>query len=179
MLTTYQGRCFIGRQEACVLVPYGDGNHNSWGFGRNVVGLALNTPPLTVEQAWVMLGEDIERREADIVRWLTVPVQPHQHDCLVSTYFQAGSQVRTVIDHLNRGGLDSAMQALCSIVRDSSHRTFRLGLAKRRLAEATLFTEGDYGDISTFKLWDANPRTTAFRWHAFPPPETHNAPQVN
>lgn len=175
MAVPYQLLCFIARQEAGVLRPYGDGKHFSQGFGHNSPDLTERSPPITLEEAWALLKQDVAEREAIIDRMLTVPLPAHKRGAMISAYFQAGNQVRPVIDLINAGNEDDAMVGLFAINRDSSFGKFRLGLAKRRLAEVTLFVKADYGDLSRFKLWVGDPKTTPFVEMPFPP-ETADAP---
>ena len=160
--------CFIARQEACVLVSYQDGAHFSIGFGHNDPGLTADAT-ITLDDAWALFKKDLEPREKSVDELIDVPLQPHQLDACVSLYYQAGNQLRAVAALINAGSIDEAMATLLSINRDYTFKQFRLGLAKRRLAEATLFMKADYGDLSTLKLFKGNPRTTPFIEVPFPP----------
>lgn len=165
---TYRGLCFIAKQEACVLVAYQDGKHFSIGFGDNDPGLTMGSTTTLVE-AWAKLKINVAARELIVNSMLTVPVQPNQFDALVSAFYQGGSKIRLPIALINAGLEEEAMAMLLSFNRDSTHNEFRLGLAKRRLAEAVMFLRADYGDLSVVKLFSDDPRTTPFTEVPFPP----------
>ena len=167
MNTSYKGRCFIAQREACVTVAYEDGAHYSLGFGDNDPMLTAASTT-TLEAAWERLKENLIQREAAVNTLLKIQPDQQQFDALVSCYFQAGNQVRPVIALVNAGLNDDAMMALLAINRDSTHREFKLGLAKRRLAEATMFMLGDYGTLDTLKLFTGDPKTTPFTEVPFP-----------
>lgn len=170
MKTSYQGRCFIAAREACVLVPYGDGDNFAIGFGHNDPALTKDSPAITIEQAWAQFAADLVPRELVVNSTVIVPLKQHEFDALVSLYYQAGTAaLRAVAIRLSTGDVQGAMVELLSHNRDHSHSEFRLGLAKRRLLEATLFQTGDYGDISMMKLWRGDPHAGPPELVPFPP----------
>jgi GH24 family phage-related lysozyme (muramidase) len=151
-----------------VLVAYSDGHHFSIGFGHNDPALTAAST-ITAEDAWALFAKDLIPREDAVNAMLKIPVEQHQFDACVSLYYQGGNKLRVVADLINAGNIPEAMAMQLSFNRDYTHSEFHLGLAKRRLAEVTMFMTADYGDLSKMKLFAADPRTTPFTEVPFPP----------
>lgn len=149
-------------EEACVLVPYPDGPHLSVGFGHNDARLKLTDPPITVKRAIEMLREDLKSREADINRMLRFDAGARGQrvfDALLDAYYNKGNQVRPVIELFNRGQETDAIEHLRTINKNAAGE-YKAGLARRREREIGIWLHGDYGDISTMKLWRGDPHKT-------------------
>lgn len=170
MFVDYEGRCFIARHEACVLVPYKDGKHFSIGYGHNDPLLSAKSPTISFEQAWAMLKEDVIPRAAIVQKWLKVPVQQYEFNALVSGYYQAGKKMKEVVQLINVGDRGEAKALWMSYNRDQG--VFSDGLNERRNQERHLFTKGDYGKSAKparlLWLWRGDPRTTKREEVPFP-----------
>ncbi len=146
----------IAQEEAIVLVPYPDGPHMSIGTGHNDPALTGQTPPITVEQSIALLAADLVRREADVTKALKVPVSQEQFDALLDAYYNKEHAVLPVIALINEGKIPDAMALLQTLDRNSKSVQLK-GLTRRRAREVNLFLHGDYGDLSTVKIFRANP----------------------
>lgn len=167
MHVSYNGRCFIAKHEACVLVAYPDGHHFSIGFGHNNPELT-NESEITILEAFKLFKDDLIPREEAIAKLVKVPMLQHEFDTFVSVYYQAGNQVRRPIAFFNNGDRMEAMAELMAINRDYSKREFKPGLVKRRFNEMQLFLHGDYGDLTKMKLWKSDPSKTNYIEVPFP-----------
>lgn len=161
---------FIAQREACVLVPYPDGDHYSVGYGHNGPDVSPDSPAITPFEALMLFKQDLKPRVRSVnimLGWR--PIKQYQFGALVSGYYQAGSQMRPVCDLLNSNREDEALSVWCSIVRESSQpKRFKPGLAKRRWQETHLYWNGDYGDLTTLKLFRGLPRLTKVEEIPFP-----------
>lgn len=174
MNLSYRGKCAIAQREAYSRVVYQDGVNFSIGFGQNSPDLTADST-IELADAWALLDETIAEKVATVNKWLggRVVLQT-EFDALVSAHYQAGNKVEAVVRLL--AVPDEAMAMLASFNRDSTHFKWKLGLQKRRLAECTLFTLGEYGDLSTVKQYLVNPKEHPLDFTLIPfPPETPDA----
>ena len=164
MKTTWRGVRFIAQREAFVAVAYQDGAHMSIAFGRNDPSFKEGDE-VPLERGFEMLREDIEKREPELDRMIKTWVCPHMYDALMSLGYNAGMRAlreSEVMNALNAGLYAGAGDAFTRIKNHTP------GLMKRRLAERSVFLEGEYGDLSRFKIWRGDPRTTAPDTMEFP-----------
>ena len=171
--TSYNGLCYIAREEAIVLVPYLDGKYYAQGVGHNDPLLTAESPAKTLEEVWAEFRQGLIPREKTVNNWLKVTAHQNEFDCFVSSYLNAGSKVKGVVDLFNKGDKLEAMALLVSFNRISKTGQFSPGLARRRVREMQIFLKADYGDLSTVKLWttDPNVHPLDFTNIPFPPKE--------
>lgn len=165
----------IAQREACVTVSYADdtlgGDARSLGFGSQSLKPKVGDT-ITLDQAWVLLRQDIAKRDVDIAKYLTRPVSQWEWDALASLYFQAGTDaLKDVCAAYNRAhNYEHAIPALQfaqwahgrNPVTDEGH-------AKRRIREMAIAEFGEYGNLSTYLVFDGNPKLVAPRAVPFPP----------
>ena len=156
MQASFKCACLIAQEEAIVTVPYPDGPHFSIGTGHNDPKLTPSTPPITVEQALALLAADLIRRENDVTAALKAPLTQPQFDAIIDAYYNKEHAILPVIALINQGNVSEAMALLLTLTRNSKGIWLE-GLAKRRLREVALFLHGDYGDLSTVKVFRAYP----------------------
>ena len=90
MRTSAQGIALIREREGCVLRPYRD-SVGVWTDGvGNTVGVIPNGPPITQEKADDDLRRNLDRFEDAINDNVTVGLEQHQFDALVSFAFNVG-----------------------------------------------------------------------------------------
>lgn len=157
----------LGQEEALVLVSYPDGEHRSIGAGHNDSALTPDSK-ITLEEALALLAVDLVSREAAVAKMLKVPIKQWEFDALVDAYYNKGNLVAPVIDLLNAGHTGDAMAHLLTINRNKAG-VFLPGLAKRRFREMQLFLYGDYGDLTTIKVWRGPPSSTKPTIEPMPP----------
>jgi hypothetical protein len=91
------------------------------------------------------------------------------YDAVFSLLFNWGSgnlRKSDLLAELNQGHYGRAAD-LITTVKNSTP-----GLMKRRLSEREIFLNGDYGDVSQFRLYRTRPikgENTPFEWTDFPP----------
>jgi GH24 family phage-related lysozyme (muramidase) len=166
MRVSPNGLLFTVCREAIVLVAYEDGKHLSIGMGSNSPDLKEGDA-ITVHEALQRFKADIAAREAIVNRSLKVEVSQQTFDCLVDFYYQNANKVdgqgrpgfKTVVSLINAGDLNGAAEQLPEWHFNSAGEP-KSGLKTRRLMEQAVMVHGDYGDLSTVKLWRGNPRTT-------------------
>ena len=105
---------------------------------------------LPLSSAAAFLQEDIEMVETHVTRLVTVDLEQHQWDALISWCFNLGCgnlRSSTMLQVINRGEID---QVTSELIRwDKSNGKALAGLTRRRKSEATLFDKGelDYGKV--------------------------------
>lgn len=166
LYTSDRGIKFIAKEEAAVLVAYQDGPFNSIGFGHNSQEIK-DGQRISLEEAIDLLKQDLGTREATINRLAQGKLEQWEFDALVSCCYNRGNRVLQVLSKLNVKNKNEALVALVSLSTDANG-DFKLGLAGRRLREARMFMLADYGDLSTVKVWEGNPRTTSPKEIPFP-----------
>jgi GH24 family phage-related lysozyme (muramidase) len=169
MKITWNGFCFTLQREACVLVPYPDGEGGGYSQGFGHYGVSPDAPTITLDQGFRWAIQDVEERERQLDTLLKVPVLPCMYDAVFSLLFNWGSgnlRKSDLLAELNQGHYGRAAD-LITTVKNSTP-----GLMKRRLSEREIFLNGDYGDVSQFRLYRTRPikgENTPFEWTDFPP----------
>lgn len=148
MRTSLEGIRFIGRWEGFSPTVYKDvAGFPTIGYGH-LLKPGDNLPPVLTERDAVdLLRKDVEIAEEAVNDHVTVVLDPHEFDALVSfTYNLGGAALRrsTLLRLLNSGNKRDAAGEFEKWVNAGGKRV--QGLANRREAERLLFTEGDYGD---------------------------------
>jgi lysozyme len=167
------GAKFVAVREALVTRAYHDGEHKD-GTPKWSIGFGSQTPPpkegdtISIEDAFDRLRDDITAREAAINKALKVPVSQGAFDALFSLYYQAGTAaMQAVAEQLNEG---SPIVAAMELLRWNSGADKKPtdGHTRRRLREAIMLIDGNYGDLSKVLVFDGNPREVDSVWMPFP-----------
>ena len=148
---------FIAQREAFVSVAYPDGVNHAIGFGRNDPAIKLGDTT-TMEAELPLFLDGVRERAKTVDRALDWPVEQHEFDALVSLYYNKGTvALNDVASRLNDGDRSEAMAVMCTYNRKQDG-SFSFGLAKRRWLELCIFRNADYGDLSTIKVFDGDPK---------------------
>lgn len=107
---------------------------------------------ITDEQAAGLFNSDLERVEQAVRTSITVPLEQHQFDALVSFAFSAGENnlhLWPFVIQINSGQFDAAAAtwlntAITTDVNNDGTNEQSDGLIRRRAFEAELFREGNY-----------------------------------
>jgi lysozyme len=91
-----------------------------------------------IAQAFRLFRVDLARYEADVLRAVPAPLEPHEFDALVSFHYNTGAIARAALTRaLNAGDRAAAGAAFMNWLRPASLRA-------RREAERDLFLHGRY-----------------------------------
>jgi lysozyme len=106
-----QGLRLLVEREGCVLEPYRD-SVGVWTDGvGNTVGVIPNGPPITQEKADADLRYNLNRFEKAINDSVTVGLEQHQYDALVSFAFNVGEgafKTSTLLKRINAQRFEEA-----------------------------------------------------------------------
>lgn len=149
--TSPQGREMIKRHEGVRLKAYPDPGTRGepWTIGvghTSQAGPPSVTPGMTItaQQADEILAQDLGRFEQRVRQFVTISLQQHEFDALVSFDFNTGALNRaTLTKKLNAGDRVGAADEFLKWTR-AAGRTLP-GLVRRRNEERSLFLHGDYG----------------------------------
>ena len=99
---------------------------------------------ITQDEAELRLREDLRNSEADVKRYVSVPLTQGQYDALVSFVFNLGAgnfQSSTLLKKLNQGLYNDVPEQIMrwNKARVSGKLTVLNGLTRRRAAEAAIF----------------------------------------
>ncbi len=160
MQMTDRGLLALARHEGLVPGPYRDST-GTWTFGIGHTAAAGPPDPATmprgmpdeldagIREAFRLFRRDLARYEADVRRAVTVPLQPHEFDALVSFHFNSGGIARAALTrHLNAGDREAAARAFLNWRKPAS-------IIPRREAERDLFRLGRYPD-GTIPVWSVD-----------------------
>ncbi|PRX29968.1 lysozyme [Meinhardsimonia xiamenensis] len=149
MHMTDRGLLALARHEGVVPGPYRDST-GAWTFGIGHTAAAGPPDPATmprgmpddlearVGEAFRVFRADLARYEADVLRAVTVPLEPHEFDALVSFHYNTGGIARAALTrHLNVGNRVAAADAFLNWRKPAS-------VIPRREAERDLFRHGRY-----------------------------------
>ena len=109
------------------------------GYG-STLGVTKDTPPITKEEALLLLEKDISRVKHSISKLIIVPLTENQRIALVSFTYNLGGgalQRSTLRQKLNRGEYEEVPEELMKWVWVGGIK--QKGLVRRREAEADLF----------------------------------------
>jgi len=158
MKTSQKGVAEIAGHEGIVLSPYRD-SAGTWTFGVGHTSAAGPPDPAALERgarrplaaALEIFRDDLRRYEERVSRAVTVPLEQHEFDALVSFDFNTGGIFRAkLVKHLNAGDREAAAAGF-----DGWHRPPEI--VPRRDAEKRLFRDGVYahGGMATIYGADA------------------------
>jgi lysozyme len=169
MHMTDRGLLALVRHEGLVPEPYLDVK-NVWTFGIGHTAAAGAPDPdrmprgmpanldAGIREAFRLFRADIVAYEADVLRAVKVPLEPHEFDALVSFHYNTGGIARASLTlHLNAGDRAAAAQGFMGWLKPPSIRN-------RREAERDLFRDGRY-PTGTIPVWavDGKGRVDFFR----------------
>jgi lysozyme len=149
MQMTDRGLLALVRHEGLVPGPYLDAKA-VWTFGIGHTAAAGSPDPATmprgmpadldarVREAFRLFRADLARYETEVLRALTVPLEPHEFDALVSFHYNTGGAAKAALTrHLNAANRVAAADAFLNWRRPAS-------ILPRREAERDLFRHGRY-----------------------------------
>jgi len=149
MNMTDRGLLALARHEGIVPAPYLDAKR-VWTIGVGHTAAAGAPDPgrlprgmpadldAGVREALRLFRADLGRYEAEVLRAVTGPLEPHEFDALVSFHFNTGAIARAALTKaLNAGDRAGAGAAFMNWLRPAS-------LRQRREAERDLFLHGRY-----------------------------------
>ncbi len=160
MQMTDRGLLALTRHEGVVPGPYRDSS-GTWTFGIGHTAAAGAPDPAAmprgmpedldaaIREAFRLFREDIGSYEADVRRAVTVLLEPHEFDALVSFHYNTGGIARAALTkHLNAGNPTAAAKAFMNWRRPAS-------VIPRREAERDLFRHGRYPE-GTIPVWSVD-----------------------
>ena len=160
MHMTDRGLLALVRHEGLVPGPYLDVK-NVWTFGIGHTAAAGPPEPAQmprgmpadldagIREAFRLFCADIVPYEAEVLRAVKVPLEPHEFDALVSFHYNTGGIAKaSLIRHLNVGNRAAAAQRFMGWLRPAAIRS-------RREAERDLFAEGRY-PTGTIPVWSVD-----------------------
>ncbi|MCE6967636.1 lysozyme [Cereibacter sphaeroides] len=156
-----RGLLALVRHEGIVPGPYLD-IRRIWSFGIGHTALAGPPDPgrlargmpadldAGIREAFRVFRADLGRYEAEVLRAVKVPLQPHEFDALVSFHYNTGGIAEAALTRaLNAGHREAAAAAFLNWRRPAS-------LVPRREAERDLFRHGRY-PRGTIPVWPVDP----------------------
>jgi lysozyme len=157
MRTSDRGLLALIRHEGVVPGPYLDVK-GIWTFGiGHTAGAGPPDPALMargmpadldagIREAFCVFRADLAHYEAEVLRAVTVPLNPHEFDALVSFHYNTGAIARaTLTKSLNAGDRAASADAFMNWLKPASLRS-------RREAERDLFRHGRYPS-GTLPVW--------------------------
>ena len=152
-----RGLLALVRHEGLVPGPYLDVK-NVWTFGightasagpPDPAGMPRGIPSdldAGIREAVRLFRSDIVAYEAEVLRMVKVPLEPHEFDALVSFHYNTGGIAKASLTrHLNAGNHAAAAQGCMGWLRPAAIRS-------RREAERDLFRDGRYS-TGTIPVW--------------------------
>ena len=160
MQTTDRGLLALIRHEGVVPGPYLDVK-DIWTFGIGHTAAAGPPDPARmprgmpgdtqagIREAFRVFRTDLAAYEADVLRAVKVPLEPHEFDALVSFHYNTGGIAKAALTrHLNAGNRRAAAAAFMGWLRPAAIRP-------RREAERDLFAKGIY-PTDTIPVWSVD-----------------------
>jgi lysozyme len=157
MQTTDRGCLTLIRHEGVVPGPYLDVK-DVWTFGIGHTAAAGPPDPARmprgmptdlhagIREAFRIFRTDLAAYEADVLRAVKVPLEPHEFDALVSFHYNTGGIAKAALTrHLNAGNRAAAAAAFMGWLKPAAIRS-------RREAERDLFARGIY-PTGTTPIW--------------------------
>ena len=135
----------VRRCEWCSLLPYQDPpGSDSWSIGWGHFCGKTKPEPITQAKADAYLAEDMEWAVGSVNAAVKVPLNQHQFDALVDTYYNNGGKPfrETLGRVLNAGLYDLVPGELMRLIHDLTGKVDQR-LVHRRALEVHLFTMPD------------------------------------
>lgn len=149
MQMTERGLLALAGHEGVVPAPYRDST-GTWTFGIGHTAAAGPPDPAEmprgmpadldegIGEAFRVFRADLATYDAEVLAAVTVPLEPHEFDALVSFHYNTGGIARAALTrHLNAGDREAAAQAFLNWRRPAE-------IIPRREAERDLFRHGRY-----------------------------------
>lgn len=162
MKVSQKGVCEIAEHEGIVPAPYLDSvGVWTWGIGHTFAAGGMDPAMMprgmpvdvsdAVNNAIDLFAIDLSKYEKRVNDAVTVKLEQHEFDALVSFDFNTGGIFRAnLTKHLNAGNRTEAAQSFMGWLRPPEIR-------KRRTAEMNLFGTGDYdGNGDSIQIWKVN-----------------------
>jgi lysozyme len=160
MQTTDRGLLALIRHEGVVPGPYLDVK-DVWTFGIGHTAAAGPPDPARmprgmpgdldagIREAFRIFRTDLVAYEAEVLRAVKVPLEPHEFDALVSFHYNTGGIAKAALTrHLNAGNRAAAASAFMGWLKPAAIRS-------RREAERDLFAGGIY-PTGTIPVWSVD-----------------------
>lgn len=160
MQTTDRGLLALIRHEGVVPGPYLDVK-DIWTFGIGHTAAAGPPDPVRmprgmptdtqagIREAFRLFRSDLAAYEAEVLRAVKVPLEPHEFDALVSFHYNTGGIAKAALTrHLNAGNRAAAAAAFMGWLKPAAIRS-------RREAERDLFARGIY-PTGTIPVWSVD-----------------------
>ncbi len=160
MQTTDRGCLTLIRHEGVVPGPYLDVK-DIWTFGIGHTAAAGPPDPArmtrgmpadldaVIREAFQLFRTDLATYEAEVLRAVKVPLEPHEFDALVSFHYNTGGIAKAALTrHLNAGNRAAAASAFMGWLKPAAIRS-------RREAERDLFARGIY-PTGTIPVWSVD-----------------------
>jgi lysozyme len=157
MHTTDRGLLALVRHEGIVPGPYLDVKQ-VWTFGIGHTAAAGSPDPARmprgmpadldagIREAFKVFRTDLAAYETAVRRAVTMPLEPHEFDALVSFHYNTGGIARAALTrHLNAGNRVAAAEAFMGWLKP-------VAIRPRREAERDLFRHGRY-PTGTIPVW--------------------------
>ena len=160
MQTTDRGLLALIRHEGVVPGPYFDVK-DVWTFGIGHTAAAGPPDPARmtrgmpadldagIREAFRVFRTDLATYEAEVLRAVKVPLEPHEFDALVSFHYNTGGIAKAALTrHLNAGNRAAAAAAFMGWLKPAA-------IQSRREAERDLFARGSY-PTGTIPVWSVD-----------------------
>lgn len=160
MQMTDNGLLALVRHEGIVPGPYRDVKQ-VWTFGLGHTAAAGVPDPATMprgmpadldaglREAFRLFRADLAAYEAEVLRAVRVPLEPHEFDALVSFHYNTGGIAKAALTrHLNAGDRAAAAAAFMGWLKP-------VAIRPRREAERDLFATGRY-PAGTIPVWSVD-----------------------
>lgn len=160
MKTTDRGLLALIRHEGVVPGPYLDVK-DVWTFGIGHTAAAGPPDPARmprgmpgdfdagIRESFRLFRTDLAAYEAEVLRAVKVPLEPHEFDALVSFHYNTGGIAKAALTKaLNAGNRAAAAAAFMGWLRPAAIRS-------RREAERDLFARGIY-PTGTIPVWSVD-----------------------
>ena len=188
MKTSSNGRALIERYEGLILQSYDDANDHivpvggkavgtlTIGYGHTSAAGAPTVTPgmvITKAQADSILASDLSKVEADVNKFVKVPITQNQFDALVSFHFNTGALGKSsLLVALNKKDYNGAADKFMMYTsgRVNGQLVHMAGLTRRRTEEKALFLKtGGSAAIPTVAVGAAGAAAAATAPHNYMP----------
>lgn len=154
--TSDKGKNLIMQYEGCSLKAYKDST-GVWTIGYGHTGGVAEGEVITKERAYYLLAMDLNRKEDYVNRRIGsfIDLKQNEFDALVSFAYNLGSIKDSFFECLVNNDFVAAVEVM--LLYRNAGKKYHLGLHRRRVAEAILFTGFE---VNTATLSDIRNRYT-------------------